>query len=277
MTSINCSMGHLTLQASEQTQTTDPHGNWSAVNICLINFTSILHKTKMPIEWDIDHVSKDCMPPYIMKAHCPTTGKYDGMNYLHQLATFCTIICAGLLPSIFLPDMSNHPSNPTQFKSYVHDLDWVVCKRRKGTTHTSPFITMVIGFIISLYEQDSPIITAIHSCSNLKHWWSKHTAKAINTFLLLQDVAPLPMAAIQHKHAEVVRLLKTGGKYGRRPSLIEFIRLTLSGLHYNMTFNFMEFCLSGNSAQITSMVHLHILGKFSSHDKLCNQETLNYV
>ncbi|KAI6102007.1 hypothetical protein EDD16DRAFT_1517130 [Pisolithus croceorrhizus] len=230
MMSIDHSMGSFALQVSKQIQTTDPCGEWSAVDVCLINFMSTLHETKMPVKWDIDHISKGCMLPYITKAYHFITGKYDGMNYLHQLATFCVIVCAGLLSSILLPDMTNQPSNPTQFESDVQDLDWVVCERKKGTTLSSPFIMMVIGFIILLYEQDSPIITAVHSCSNLKHCWSKHM---INTFLLvclglatvitgsgfcstkwLQDVAPLPMAVIQQKHAEVVRPLKTGSKYG---------------------------------------------------------------
>ncbi|KAI6011886.1 hypothetical protein BKA83DRAFT_4131346 [Pisolithus microcarpus] len=232
MTSLAHSPQLLAIQASEKIQSSDPCGEWSAVNICLINFASVLHKIKMPVEWDIVHTPADLMPSYIIDSYHFITGKYDGVKPLHQLAPFCAIICAGLLPEIFSPDLTNHPSKSTHFESYVQELGWVKCERRKGTTHTAP-VMMVIGFIISLYETNSPIIKAVHSHSDLKHWWSKHTAKAINVFLLvclslttlitgsgfhsakwLQDVKFLPMLAIKQKHAEVVRLLKTGGKYG---------------------------------------------------------------
>ncbi|KAI5995892.1 hypothetical protein EDD15DRAFT_2195367 [Pisolithus albus] len=227
------SVGLLALQASEEIQASDPRGDWSAIDVRLITFASVLHKIKLPIEWDVAHVSRDRVPSYIVDAYHFVANKYDGTKPLHQLATFSAIVCAGLLPSIFPPDLTNHPSLSTQFETYIRDLDWVKRERRKGTTHTGPFITMVIGFIISLYDSESPIMQAVRARSDLKHWWSKHTAKAINAFLLvrlglanvltgsgfrsakwLQDVQPLPMTTIEQKHAEVVRLLKSGGKYG---------------------------------------------------------------
>ncbi|KAI6010564.1 hypothetical protein EDC04DRAFT_2610141 [Pisolithus marmoratus] len=155
--SQNHSVGLLALHASEDIQASDAHGDWSALDIRLLTFESILHKP------------------------------------LHQLATLCAVVCMGLIPSIFPPEKISYPSRKVQYEAYIHDLDWATRKNRKGTTAAGPFITMVIGFIISLYEPDSPISHHIQDGSDLKPWWAKHTAKGINAFLL----ARLGLASVE--------------------------------------------------------------------------------
>ncbi|KAI6040028.1 hypothetical protein EDC04DRAFT_2602773 [Pisolithus marmoratus] len=92
---------------------------------------------------------------------------------------------------------------------------------------------MVSGFIICLYEANSPISQRVQSRGDLKEWWAKHTAKGINAFLLAHlglaliemasgfrsakwtvDIKPCGGDKIVMRHAEVVRLMKSGGTYG---------------------------------------------------------------
>ncbi|KAI6009799.1 hypothetical protein EDC04DRAFT_2610529 [Pisolithus marmoratus] len=205
--SQNHSVGLLALRASEDIQASDARGDWSALDIRLLTFDSILHKVNMPTEWKLSYLSAEQAPPYVTDAYHFVRNKYDGLKPLHQLATLCAVVCTGLIPSIFPPEKISYPSRKVQYEAYIRDLDWVTRKNRKGTTAAEPFITMVIGFIISLYKPDSPISHQIRDGSDLKLWWAKHTKWNI-------DIHPLPSSMIREKHAEVVRLLKTGGRYG---------------------------------------------------------------
>ncbi|KAI6038253.1 hypothetical protein EDC04DRAFT_2604167 [Pisolithus marmoratus] len=231
--SQNHSVGLLALHASEDIQASDACGDWSALDICLLTFESILHKVNLPSEWKLSYLFAEQAPPYVTDAYHFVRNKYDGSKPLYQLATLCAMVCTGLIPSIFPPEKISYPSRKVQYEAYIHDLDWATHKNCKGITAAEPFITMVIGFIISLYEPDSPISHHIQDGSDLKLWWAKHTAKGINAFLLAClglasvetpsgfqsakwniDICPLPSSMIQEKHAKVVRLLKTGGRYG---------------------------------------------------------------
>ncbi|KAI6038227.1 hypothetical protein EDC04DRAFT_2604217 [Pisolithus marmoratus] len=138
-------------QASQAIQAGDAHGEWSAMDVRLTSFNTVLHKINLP--------------------------------------------------------------------KYLEKLDWVE-RDWKGNKEHSRFITMVSGFIICL-------------CGDLKEWWAKHTAKGINVFLLVHlglasiemasgfqsakwtvDIKPCGGDKIVMRHAEVVRLMKSGGTYG---------------------------------------------------------------
>ncbi|KAI5987134.1 hypothetical protein EDC04DRAFT_2614925 [Pisolithus marmoratus] len=205
--SQNHSVGLLALRASEDIQASDACGDWSALDICLLTFESILHKVNLPSEWKLSYLSAEQAPPYVTDAYHFVRNKYNGSKPLYQLATLCAMVCMGLIPSIFPPEKISYPSRKVQYEAYIHDLDWATRKNCKGITAAEPFITMVIGFIISLYEPDSPISHHIQDGSDLKLWWAKHTKWNI-------DICPLPSSMIQEKHAKVICLLKTGGRYG---------------------------------------------------------------
>ncbi|KIK22157.1 hypothetical protein PISMIDRAFT_23793 [Pisolithus microcarpus 441] len=118
------------------------------------------------------------------------------------------------------------------YGEFVRNLEWVE-RDRKGARHAGRFITMVSGFIICLFETGSPIGLRIQRGEETSAWWAKHTAKGINAFLLVRlglasiasasgfrsakwnkDIIPLNTDRIKERHAEVVRLMRTGGKYG---------------------------------------------------------------
>ncbi|KIN93084.1 hypothetical protein M404DRAFT_11489, partial [Pisolithus tinctorius Marx 270] len=230
-------------QASVQIQSSDPRGDWSAIDVQLTAFDSVLHKVNLPSEWDLSHIAGGSSPPYILEAYHFVRNTYDGTKPLHRLAMISAIVCCGLLPKIFPPSLDRYPSNRSEYQHYVQDLDWVTRTGRKGINDPQPFITMVSAFVINLYEASSPISQRMRSRADLRPWFAKHTAiiqqctlpaaKGINSMLLVRlglatvetasgfrsakwniDIRPLPMTIIEEKHAEVVRLLKTGGKYG---------------------------------------------------------------
>ncbi|KAI6020607.1 hypothetical protein EDC04DRAFT_2901631 [Pisolithus marmoratus] len=200
----------LAFRASEQIQANDPRGRWSAMDIRLISFDSVIHKLNLPAEWDIAYItSTGGMPQYIIDAYRYIQSVYDGGKPLHQLAVICGIICAGLLPNIFCPKLPDYRKNERQYTDFARALDWVA-RDRKGVTWAGPFITMVSGFIISIYDPSSPIAARINSCGDLNLWWAKHTAKGINAFLLVC----LGLASIETPSGFRSAKWNSGGTYG---------------------------------------------------------------
>ncbi|KAI6016457.1 hypothetical protein BKA83DRAFT_4545281 [Pisolithus microcarpus] len=222
----------LAYRASKDIQAGDARGEWSVMEVQLNSFDKVLHKVNLPMEWEIGNIEGGGMPEYIVDAYRYVQNMYDGTKALHQLAIICAVICAGLLPSIFCPKIGDYPSNKGSYGEFVRNLEWVE-RDRKGARHAGRFITMVSGFIICLFETGSPIGLRIQRGEETSAWWAKHTAKGINAFLLVRlglasiasasgfrsakwnkDIIPLNTDRIKERHAEVVRLMRTGGKYG---------------------------------------------------------------
>ncbi|KAI6038204.1 hypothetical protein EDC04DRAFT_2896712 [Pisolithus marmoratus] len=219
-------------QASQAIQAGDTRGEWSAMDVRLTSFDTVLHKINLPSDWALAHIEVEGMPEYILDGYRFMQNTYDGAKPLHQLAMICAILCAGLLPSIFSPKNKTYPTSKVRYAEYLEKLDWVE-RDRKGNKEHGRFITMVSGFIICLYEANSPISQRVRSRGDLKEWWAKHTAKGINAFLLAclglasietasgfrsakwtVDIKPCGGDKIVMRHAEVVRLMKSGGTYG---------------------------------------------------------------
>ncbi|KAI6019068.1 hypothetical protein EDC04DRAFT_2607642 [Pisolithus marmoratus] len=170
-------------QASQAIQAGDAHGEWSAMDVRLTSFNTVLHKINLPSDWALAHIEVEGMPEYILDGYHFVQNMYDGAKPLHQLAMICVILCAGLLPSIFSPKNKMYPMSKVQYAEYLEKLDWVE-RDQKGNKEHGRFITMVSGFIICLYEANSPISQQVRSHGDLKEWWAKNTAKGINAFLL---------------------------------------------------------------------------------------------
>ncbi|KIK22156.1 hypothetical protein PISMIDRAFT_11857 [Pisolithus microcarpus 441] len=226
------SSASLAYRASKDIQAGDARGDWSVMEVHLNSFDKVLHKGNLPTEWEVGNIEGGGMPEYIVDAYRYVQNTYDGTKALHQLAIICAVICAGLLPSIFCPKIGDYPSNTASYGEFVRNLEWVE-RDRKGARHAGRFITMVSGFIICLFEGGSPIRLRIQRGQDMSAWWAKHTAKGINAFLLVRlglasiasasgfrsakwnkDIIPLNTDRIKERHVEVVRLMRTGGKYG---------------------------------------------------------------
>jgi len=164
----------IAIQTSQAMQVSDPRAEWSVMEVQLNFFHSVLHKVKLPVEWNISHIHGTGVPPYIADAYKYVEDTYNANKPLHQLAIIASIICAGLIPDIFPSTDKQTPSNPRQFEEHLCNLDWVT-QDRKGNAEAGPFITMVSGFIINMYEVTSVISRRTHGQSDLKAWFNKHS------------------------------------------------------------------------------------------------------
>ena len=181
----------LAFQASQKIQAKDPRGQWSALDIRLNTFHTVLHKTNLPSEWDIEHVMDD-IPPYIIDAYSYVQRIYNSSKPLHQLAVICSIICAGIIPNIFAPEMKKIPQNKTQYLRYIQGLEWVT-RDRRGTSISEPFITMVSSFIITMYDDTSPLWKEPDQKSVRSAWFKKHCAYLYSTSII-QPSFDIPMS-----------------------------------------------------------------------------------
>ncbi|KAF9219655.1 hypothetical protein BS17DRAFT_821483 [Gyrodon lividus] len=227
----------LAICSSEKVQASNPRGEWSALDVELLTFHSVLHKLVPPMEFDIDNATLGKVSDYITKAYNHSKTSFNGTQPLHQLAIIVTIAMAGLLLNAFPPDCLSALANPSQYKSFLHSLLWVICINCGGITNPQPFIVMVITFIINMFDLDSPICKCLTSSPTpgIDNWTTKHSAKGITTLFLccfglatpctphafrsacwLQDVKPISptQIIIISKHAKVICLICTGGIYG---------------------------------------------------------------
>ncbi|KAI6011861.1 hypothetical protein BKA83DRAFT_4131307 [Pisolithus microcarpus] len=180
----------LAYQASKDIHTCDACGDWSVMEVHLNSCNKVLHKVNLPMEWEIGNIEGGGMLEYIVDTYHYVQNTYNRMKALHQLVMICAVICAGLLPMIFCPKIADYPSNKASYGEFMRNLEWVEWDQ-KGAQHAGWFITMVSGFIICLFKASG--------FQSVK--WNK-------------DIILLNLDWIKERHAEVVRLMRTGGKYG---------------------------------------------------------------
>ncbi|KAG2146603.1 uncharacterized protein EDB93DRAFT_1250884 [Suillus bovinus] len=218
------------LNSSAQVQLRDSRADWSANEVRLNDFASVLHKVVLPIEWNTDHASLPCSSQYIADTYNYVRTIFNPSIPLHRLALIVSIAFSGLVPCVYAPPLQKAriPTGSYDLALYTRNLEWV-SRPKKGGNNAEPFITMVTTFIIALYDPQSPT----SSISDVKEWVRKHSNKGITTLALCRlglakacttralfsskwgiDIQALTSSEIAEKHEEVIRLLKTGGAYG---------------------------------------------------------------
>ncbi|KAG2029409.1 hypothetical protein BDR03DRAFT_1018433 [Suillus americanus] len=223
------------LQSSEVMELDDPRGDWNALDVRLNKFSSVLHKTVLPIEWDKHAASLATSCEYVIDSYNYVQNTFNPSTPLHQLAIIVAIAFAGLTPKIFAPGImrAQIPTQPNQLSAYIRGLEWVPRPEKRGATSQEPFITMMSTFVIAMSDQESPISKRVRGGSDIKEWLTKHSAKGITILALCRlgvaepvavralnsarwgkDIRALAPSDILAKHSEVVRLIKTGGQYG---------------------------------------------------------------
>lgn len=129
----------------------------------------MLHKTSLLIEWNMGHVRGNGIPDIVVQCYAHIKDSFNGTEPLHQLVVICAIICAGLLPCIYTPPMGPTPKEKSDFEDKIHSLDWASRTKKGAAKDPQPFITMVIGFILALFDDTNPI-------------WEKHSKFAAQDF-----------------------------------------------------------------------------------------------
>ncbi|KAI6043194.1 hypothetical protein EDC04DRAFT_2600374 [Pisolithus marmoratus] len=79
----NSAMAYQALQAI---QAGDARGEWSAMDVQLTSFDTVLHKINLPSDWALAHIIVEGMPEYILDGYRFMQNTYDGAKPLHQLA-----------------------------------------------------------------------------------------------------------------------------------------------------------------------------------------------
>lgn len=93
-------------------QLADPRGDWLVLDVKLVDFHLVLHKTVLPTEFDLPlpSVSVQDGDHYIKETYNYVCDAYNCQNPLHHLALIAAISAASLLPDIFPPKrLMSHP------------------------------------------------------------------------------------------------------------------------------------------------------------------------
>jgi hypothetical protein len=172
------------LQSSEVIELDDPRGDWNALGVRLNKFSSVLHKTILPIEWDKNAASLVTCSKYVTDAYNYVQNTFDPAIPLHRLAIIIAIAFAGLTPKIFAPTIikDQTPKQPSQLAAYIRGLEWVSRPEKRGATSQEPFITMMSTFVIAMSDPASPISERVQGGSDIKEWLTKH-CEQITIFL----------------------------------------------------------------------------------------------
>jgi hypothetical protein len=244
------------LNSSAQVQLSDSRGDWSASEVHLNDFASVLHKAVLPIEWNTDLASLSCSSQHTTDIYNYIRTIFNPSNPLHHLSLIVSIAFSGLVPCVYAPPLQRAgiPTGSHELTLYTRNLEWV-SHPKKGGNHAEPFITMVMIFIIALYDPQSPM----SSTPDVKQEWvRKHCQfsselslvfrqlisapsanKGITTLALCRlglakacttralssskwgiDIQALTSSEIAEKHKEVIRLIKTGSAYGGYDAIV---------------------------------------------------------
>lgn len=244
-------------RSSQKTIAEDGRGEWSALNVSLKSFHTVLHKVIPPREISEGSPDTGSNEAYILEGYTYARDIFDMSKPLHLLALVASIACAGLLPNVWpsKDQLRDKPSCPSQYRAFIRTLDWEFRESRaRGVTDTQIFVKMVTGYIICMYDEESPIMTRSRSKEKgigIKKWMVKHSrwlglhwetnqlnfsltgAKGITSLLLCRlgiakimthrafasaqwhiDISPLSKAEINVLYDNVISRLKKDPKYG---------------------------------------------------------------
>jgi hypothetical protein len=120
--------------------------------------------------------------PYVDQTYQWVITHYDGTKHLHHLALLVAIIAASsILPFLFLPKDSRplfaNADSPQRVREIYAQLDWEE-RKKKGQKDKAIFIGMFTGFIIALYEPQSPLRKHMALSDNFalgEPWTAKHS------------------------------------------------------------------------------------------------------
>ncbi|KAG6371988.1 hypothetical protein JVT61DRAFT_9006 [Boletus reticuloceps] len=171
----------------------DSRGEWSACEIKLNSFHTVLHKAISPREMsEGTGFEGSGGEAYIAEAYEFALSAYDHSKPIHVLALIAGIVCAGLLPKVFACKevLKAKPNSFSEYTTFIRNMDWISRDTRTRGVNDGPvFLRSVVVFIINLYETESPIVKRQRrekskKESSNKKWICKYSAKGITIFLL---------------------------------------------------------------------------------------------
>ncbi|KAI6039130.1 hypothetical protein EDC04DRAFT_2603383 [Pisolithus marmoratus] len=213
----------------------DPSGAWSALQVKLVKFHTVLHKAVLPTECTMANVTiPKSSPAYISDMYQWVLQNFDMAKPIHFLALFASTAFAGLVPANHSSSGCSFPGDHSEesWMQYIQSLPWIE-KDRKGSTYPTPFIFMFTAYILGFYEPSSPVGQRIHNGECLRKWLEKNTAKGMTLLTLCcfglasprsngvfhagewgKDVIALSDSTLVGKHDAVVKYLHSSSEYG---------------------------------------------------------------
>ncbi|KAI5981073.1 hypothetical protein EDD15DRAFT_2380428 [Pisolithus albus] len=225
----------LVRKSSQRLIAGDPSGAWSALQVKLLHFHTVLHKAVLPLECSMANVNiPKTSPDYISSMYHWVLQNFDMTKPIHFLALFASTAFSGLLPAIHSPSdhsLLNRHSEDSRMQ-YIRSLPWIE-KNRKGSTDPSPFIFMFTAYILGFYETSSPVGERIRKAECLRKWLDKNSAKGMTLLSLCRfglasprnngvfhagqwgkDVIALLDSTLAGKRDAVVEYLRSSPEYG---------------------------------------------------------------
>lgn len=147
----------------------NPAGEWSLLNVGLLRFATMLHKSVLPAECNQKFVSSMNDTALISQTLAWTIERFNPNNNVHKIVLFVGLAVACMLPNVFT-EMKNKPdkkSSTDVVERYIRNLPWTTLKR-KGLTDQHPFPLMVLSTFMTVYDKSSPI----RSDNDVKKQWA---------------------------------------------------------------------------------------------------------
>jgi hypothetical protein len=158
----------------------DSNAPWKATPLNIRSLRKFLNRTSLPTDFTPPSLSPKA--PYVDETYRWVIKHYNGTKHLHHLALLIAIIVSSsFLPFLFLPQNSRplfaNANSPQQVRDIFASLDWEK-RSKKGQKDKAIFIGMFTGFIIALYEPQSPLRKHMASTEHKalgEPWTAKHS------------------------------------------------------------------------------------------------------
>lgn len=165
-------------RTSQNIVASDGRGEWSAIEVSLKSFHTILHKLVPPREITEATFDGAGMETYITEAYTFAVDMFNPSKPIHLLALVAGIVCAGLLPNVFADkeELKSKPHSSSAHSTFIRNLDWVSRESRsRGVKDTQVFLRSVTLYIINMYESNSPIMTRQSEKLSNKKWVNRNS------------------------------------------------------------------------------------------------------
>lgn len=178
----------------------DPTAPWALHNLTIGQLPSIMHKRRLPSDFDINDATLQPDGGYVTKTYEWLVDHYDGASPLHRFALLVGHMFSRMAPNL------NHGPLPTAVSgrkvraatitAEVRRSPWLYDVRR-GLTAREPFVTMITTYIIAMSDPTSPLMQHLEFNSQTFGVWAKKHGEPVPLMLDRYLIAPPPFISNQ--------------------------------------------------------------------------------
>jgi hypothetical protein len=180
-------------EASNKAQATDARAPWAVQSIKLQSLPQFICRDSFPDEFSLNHIEVEAleMEPLIHQIYEWVFSNFDARKPMHKIALLAGIYISKILPDIFTDGAYNAKpgDGDRMIMQALRALPWNPNRgTRRGCRSEKHFIVMVPVYIITVYEEESPLrkYFADHQGKGFPLWWnSKNSNKGIGSLLMM--------------------------------------------------------------------------------------------